>query len=684
MQEKIRILLVEDDKVDQMAFRRFVERENLPYDYAIAGSVSEARDVLAAERFDAALIDYLLGDGTAFDLFDEIKTTPFVIITGSGDEKIAVKAMKAGATDYLTKDPGGNYLTTLPVIVENAIRRKRAEEELRQYQERLEELVKERTAELTQANEQLWAEIAERKRAETERERLLAQVREQAQQMQQIMNTVPEGVLLLDADGHVILANPVAKGDLAILAEAKVGDTLTHLGDRPLAELLTSPPKGLWHEVAADNRSFEVIARPMETGPQTTGWVLVIRDVTQEREIQQRVQQQERLAAVGQLAAGIAHDFNNIMSVIVLYAGMSLNIPDLPPKVHDRLTTIAQQAKQATDLINQILDFSRQAVLERRPMDLVPFLKESIKLLERTLPESIKIDLAYGSDEYTVNADPTRMQQVIMNLAVNARDAMPEGGELRIGLERIQIQDNKSAPLPEMSPGKWVQVTVTDTGTGIPPDVLPHIFEPFFTTRAPLGTGLGLAQVYGIVAQHEGHIDVTTKMGEGTTFTYYLPGLPVLEPEAEVGEMSTLPEGQGETILVVEDNAAAREALVDSLELLNYRVLEAANGREALEILERQTLEAQTLEVSEDFRSLGITLVLSDLVMPVMGGQALFHALRQQDSAVKMVMLTGHPMTKELEELRAQGLSGWLLKPPSIEQLAEVVARALGEVTDDE
>jgi len=688
MAENFRILLIEDDKVDQMAFERFVERENLPYDYQIAGSVSEARAVLAAERFDAALIDYFLGDGTAFDLFGEVRETPVVMITGSGDEDIAVQAMKAGAYDYLVKDPAGNYLTTLPITVENAIRRKRAEEELRQYQERLEELVKERTAELTQANEQLLAEIAERVRAEEERALLVVQIREQAQQVRQIISTVPEGVLLLDADLRVLLANPAAKGDLAVLADASVGDTLTHLGDRPLAELLTSPPKGLWHEVATDGRSFEVIARPMESGPEPEGWVFVIRDVTQEREIQQRLQHQERLAAVGQLAAGIAHDFNNIMAVIVLYTGMGLRIPDLPPKLHKHLETVSQQAIRATVLIQQILDFSRRAVLERRPMDLVPFLKEQVKLLERTLPESIKIDLAYGVDEYTVNADPTRMQQVIMNLAVNARDAMPEGGELCIGLGRIQIKHKKEAPLPEMAlrlaqdaeAGEWVRVTVRDTGTGIPPDAQSHLFEPFFTTKeVGKGTGLGLAQVHGIVKQHEGEIDVITEMGKGTTFVLYLPALPVAEPEALPEERLALPRGQGETILVVEDNTTTREALVDSLELLNYRVLEAANGREALEILESPPLSPPL-----GGRKGGIALVLSDLVMPVMGGQALFHTLRQQDSAVKMVMLTGHPMARELEELRAQGLDGWLLKPLNIEQLAEVVARALEEVTDEQ
>ena len=500
-----------------------------------------------------------------------------------------------------------------------------------------------------------------------ERLGLLEKTQEQARQVQQIVDTVPEGMLLLDADLRVALANPLAREYLAVLADANVGDTLTQLGGRPLAELLTSPPQGLWHEVEIDGPPhgvFEMIARPMEAGPENEGWVLVIRDVTREREIQQRIQQRDRLAAVGQLAAGIAHDFNNIMAVIVLYTHMALRRSDVPPQVRERLTTIDRQATRATDLVQQILDFSRRAVLERRPMDLVTFLKEQVRLLERTLPESIKINLTYGMGEHMVNADPTRMQQVIMNLALNARDAMPEGGELHIGLERIGIEPGGLSPLPEMQAGEWVRVTVTDTGTGIPPDVLPRIFEPFFTTRAPLGTGLGLAQVYGIVKQHEGHVDVTTKVGEGTTFVFYLPALPVSQPEeSRLSKMPDLLKGQGETILVVEDNAAMREALVDGLEMLNYQSLEAENGREALATFERHGDE--------------IALVLSDLVMPEMGGIMLFHALRQRNPAVRVVILTGYPLAEEAGELRAQGIADWIQKPVDLEQLAEVMDRVL-------
>jgi len=506
-----------------------------------------------------------------------------------------------------------------------------------------------------------------------ENAQLHQETRQQAQQVQQIMETVPEGVLLLDAAGRVILTNPVAETVLSVLTSARVGDTLTHLGGRPLAELLTSPPKGLWHEVTIpggdrpeQSRSFELIARPMEVGPETRGWVLVIRDVTQERAIQQHFQQQDRLVAVGQLAAGIAHDFNNIMAVIILYSQMSMRMQDLSDKAQQHLDTIVQQAKRASSLIEQILDFSRQSALERQPLDLTPFLKEMVKLLQRTLPESIQVDLAHGESEYVIDADPTRIQQVMMNLAINARDAMPEGGSLRLRLEQIEFRPGETPPLPEMEPGEWVQMTVMDSGTGIPADVRPHIFDPFFTTKEPgKGTGLGLAQVYGIVKQHGGYIDVAGRAEGGTTFTLYLPALPAPQAETLTVDREALPEGHGETVLVVEDNPATREALRTALEGLNYLVLEAANGREALAIFEQRRDE--------------IALVMSDLVMPEMGGKALLHALRERDPTVKVVVVSSHPLQNEVRSLKLQGDIAWLRKPTSLDQLAQVVARALKE-----
>ncbi len=498
----------------------------------------------------------------------------------------------------------------------------------------------------------------------TERKRLLTQVQAQAQRVQQIIDTVPEGVLLLGYEGRVALVNPVAERNLAILAQVGVGDILTALGDRILPELLTSPPKGLWHEVRANGHIFEVIARPMENDQEAGEWVLLLRDVTQEHEIQRRIRQQERLAAVGQLAAGIAHDFNNVMSTIVLYAQMAARAPNLSARDRERMNVIDGQARHASRLIQQILDFSRRGELEQRSLDLLPLVKEQVQILKRTLPESIQVELIYGRDKYVVNADPTRIQQVLMNLAVNARDAMPDGGTLHLGLARLDIEARKFAPLPEMAPGAWVVLTVSDTGQGIPPDILPRIYDPFFTTKAPgKGSGLGLSQVHGIVMRHAGHIDVQSKVGKGTTFTVYLPALLDQALESMTPVPESMARGEGERLLVVEDNAATREALIEGLELLNYSVIAAENGREALAILERQ--------------SKGIALVLSDVVMPDMGGIALLRAIRAQGLDIGVILVTGHSFERELKDLWSLGMVAWLPKPINLARLAEVVDHAL-------
>ncbi len=423
---------------------------------------------------------------------------------------------------------------------------------------------------------------------------------------------------------------------------------------------MNAPPQ----ELEQAGRTFELVSRPIEVGPTSGGWVLVIRDVTQERETRAQMQQHERLAAVGQMAAGIAHDFNNIMAVIVLYSQMSLRAPGVPAKVRERLSTVVQQSHRATDLIDQILDFSRRAVLERRPLDLVPLLKEQAKLLERTLPESIRVEMAYESDEYTINADPTRIQQAIMNLAVNARDAMPDGGELKVTLKRVMVSPGQRPPLPEMEPGDWVLLTVSDNGVGIPEEALSHIFEPFFTTKAVgKGSGLGLAQVYGIVRQHGGHIDVESLLRQGTLFSIYLPALAVDKQEDLPADEMQLMRGRGETILVVEDQLATQEALVSCLEELNYQVLTAANGRDALAVYRQARDE--------------IALVLTDMVMPEMGGRVLSQQLRQLSPDVKVVVVSGYPLDNETKNMQSPDFVGWLRKPVALDRLALVVAQVL-------
>ncbi len=378
----------------------------------------------------------------------------------------------------------------------------------------------------------------------------------------------------------------------------------------------------------------------------------------------EKVVQQERLAVVGQLAVGIAHEFNNVLAVIALYTDMSLPEPALPPQVRERLDVIAQQTQYAVDLVQQIVDFGQRAALDRKTMDMAALLEETIALLERTLPRDIRIELACEcATPVMINGDPKRVRQAVTNLALNARDAMPQGGHLRIGLGRLRVVPGQAPPLAEMSEGEWVQVTVTDTGTGISPEALPHIYEPFFTTRAPLGHGLGLPQTYGIVRQHNGHIDIETQVGHGTTFTLYFPALATHPAEPSASGAPSIPQGQGQVVLVVEDADALRAALVDSLEEWHYQTLEAANSQEALTVMETQGDQ--------------VALVLSDLVMPGMSGIDLLNRLREKGWHTPMILLTAHALQKEAEALRDKGLCAWLTKPLRFERLAQAVAKGV-------
>ncbi len=491
------------------------------------------------------------------------------------------------------------------------------------------------------------------------------------QRLESLVVHLPNGVVLLDAEQHIMLANPAAQQCLAALTPAAIGDKLTHLGDQSIETILTSSSlaRGENYPVeimGGSNQAFAIMAEPLAVGPEAGGWLLVIWNNTETRATQERIKEQERLAAVGQLAAGIAHDFNNILTSIIGFAELVRLHPDLPPGVQEDLQRIINQGQRATRLVRQILDFSRQSVTEKRPLNLAPFLKETIKLLERTIPENIRIiqEIEPNPEAYHLNADPAQMQQVLTNLAVNARDAMPGGGELRFQLSSLTLTLGERPPYPDMSPGNWIILIISDTGNGIPTEVLPRIFEPFFTTKeVGKGIGLGLAQVYGIISQHGGFIDVKTELEKGTTFTLYLPALPPLQKTSPQSiEPETL-HGSGEVILLVEDNMAVLEVTQAMLKHLGYRVITATNGRQALEVFEQHQSE--------------IALVLTDITMPEMGGVALSQTLRAKYPFTKVVALTGYPLEIVSKDLLSQGIVGWLQKPLSRGELAQIISRSL-------
>ncbi len=501
---------------------------------------------------------------------------------------------------------------------------------------------------------------------------LLEEIQRDAEQREEIIESVDEGILLLDADGRVMTTNTLGRAYLQLLHPQR-GDAgepattrLSTLADYPLEALITPPAHGGRREIKVNRRTFRIAVRELKSGSLSGKWVLALQEATMEKEMQEQLQRQERLAVVGQLAAGIAHDFNNIMSVNILFAQLGMRTPGIPLKLQERLQTIYDQSKRAATLIDQILDFSRSAVLERTPLNLITFLKEITKLLDRTLPENIRVKMRYGEGRYIVSADPTRMQQVIMNLAINARDAMPQGGQLTFGLDNADSLPPMFKPLQEEDDVEtWVRLTVSDNGTGIPDDVLPHIFEPFFTTKPPgRGTGLGLAQVYGIVKQHGGEITVLSQIGKGTTFVVYLPLLKEIVPTAPAKDSRNVTGGRGEIILVVEDDPSIRGALVDSLQELNYQSITAINGEEALAILAEQHDR--------------IALILSDVIMPKMGGIDLFRAVRDRYPNIKFILLSGHPRNHTLTEAEQKALTAWLDKPIDLSQLAETLAHILG------
>jgi signal transduction histidine kinase len=501
-----------------------------------------------------------------------------------------------------------------------------------------------------------------------ERLELLAKTQEQARQMQQIMDTVPEGVLLLDAEYKVVLANPAAQEYLSILTDRTQPDQpVLRLAGYPIEQLLQTNPKEIRRELktsSTQSRLFEVAVRRLEVQAYPTGWVLVLQDVTQERQDQARIQMQERLATVGQLAAGIAHDFNNIMAAVVVYTDLLSMEPNLKSSSRKQLVIIQEQVQRAVSLIRQILDFSRRAVMEQSTVDLLPFLKELDKLLARILPENIQIEFTYQPGSYSVRVDPARLQQALMNLALNARDAMPDGGSLRLSLDRFQLASEEPLPSRYISPGDWIRLVVQDTGTGIAPDVLPHIFDPFFTTK-PIGrgAGLGLAQVYGIIKQHGGSIEARSKNGEGATFEIYLPAIQTQPEGARPIRPIPTKTGSGEAVMLVEDDPIAREALKSLLENQNYRVFSAEDGAEALQIFDQVVDQ--------------IALVISDVVMPNMGGVMLYRALQERRPQIKFLFITGHPMDFENQVLLEAGRVEWLQKPFTVPELSAALKSML-------
>jgi len=485
------------------------------------------------------------------------------------------------------------------------------------------------------------------------------QVSAQAARLQKIVTAVPDGIALLDANQRIMLENERAQEYLDTLG-VEAGSTITQIGDYTFNQLID----GRWHEIRTKQipkRIFEVkvtAIQPADDQPEAQ-WVLVLRDVTAEREMRLRVQTHDRLAALGQFAAGMAHDFNNILASILMQPYMiEKTEPQLSDKSRERLANLTKQAQHASNLIKQVLDFSRMSDAVMKPLNVVTLVKEFVKMLERTLPENIRVELRCEAAHSTIQGDPTRLQQMLMNLALNSRDAMPNGGRFDITLQTITTLPDHL----EREADAYLRIVVSDSGVGIPPEIIHRVFEPFFTTKGPeQGTGLGLAQVYGIVQQHYGYIDVESHAGQGTTFTIYLPLRgSVNGDEDRYGFYEPLGNATSQqTILLVEDDDDLRQSLAEVLDISGYQVLTAINGRAALDVLANANR--------------AVDLILTDMIMPEMSGVELVRALKEQDYSGKLLVMTGYVSDEIAAELKSLGVADCLSKPIPAAHLLQAI-----------
>lgn len=636
MKTHLRVLIVEDSEDDTLLTLKELRRGGYILTYVRVETSVEMQAALDQQPWDFVIADYSMPTFSAPEALKLLQRRqldlPFIIVSGTIGEETAVAAMKAGAHDYLIK---GNLTRLVPAV----------ERELRDAKER-------------------------QKRYSAEQA-----LRESEDRFRTLCSCAPLAIFQTDAQGQHTYNNPLWY-DISGQSAPYSGygwDRAIHPEDR--ASVLED-----WQRTVSEQRSWvnehrlltpqgevrwmRVLASPIYSSQrQFQGHVGTIEDITEKKQLEAQFLRAQRLENLGTLASGIAHDFNNILTPILAAAQLlPLKLPNLDENNQQLLKILEDSAKRGGDLVKQILSFTRGVSGSRTNVQVRHLLSDVAQIAHRTFPKSIETRTDIASDLWMVFADATQLHQVLMNLIVNARDAMPDGGSLKISAENFWIDQNYARMHVDAQEGAYILITIADSGTGIKPEIMERIFDPFFTTKElGKGTGLGLSTVMGIIKSHGGFVSVYSEVSKGSTFKVYLPSSQVNETQAAAD--AELPNGNGELILVVDDEVTICEIVKNTLSSHNYRVLTANDGESALALYAQHKND--------------ISVVLIDLMMPGIDGVTTILTLQRMNSLLQIIAMSGLMLNGATAQNNSLKIQGALSKPFTAEALLSTLHSVL-------